>query len=134
MPMHLFLAMASCHRHSTLASQTCEGLHQLWALPRHLGVFECLGIQFFNLLKCDLWDAMLCQRSLTLIPREAEDFSRGDNYSKHVPLPTYLPWLQPIHYNSRFVFVHVKIVKVLFVVKTLIKTHRSEAKLISSHE
>ena len=24
-----FLAMASCHRHSTVASQTCEGLHQV---------------------------------------------------------------------------------------------------------
>ena len=61
---------------------------------------ECLGIQFFNLLTCDLWDTTPCQRSPTLIPREAEDFPRGDNHSKHVPLPTYLAWLQPICYNS----------------------------------
>ena len=27
-----FQATLSCHRHSTLASQACEGLHQLWAL------------------------------------------------------------------------------------------------------
>ena len=53
-------------------------------------LFECLGIQFFNLLTCDLRDSMPCQRSPTLIPREAEDFPGGDNHSKHVPLPTYL--------------------------------------------
>ena len=53
-------------------------------------VFECIGIQFFNSLTCDLQHAVPCQRSLTLIPREAEDFPRGDNHSKHVSLPTYL--------------------------------------------
>ena len=54
--------------------------------------FECIGIQFFNSLTCDLWDTMPCQRSLTLTltPREAEDFPRGDNQSGHMPLPTYL--------------------------------------------
>ena len=51
--------------------------------------FECLGIQFFNSLTCDLRDAMPRQRSPTLTPREAEAFPRGDNYSQHVPLPTY---------------------------------------------
>ena len=30
------------------------------------------------------------------LPREAEDFPRGDNHSKHMPLLTYLAWLQPI--------------------------------------
>ena len=37
MPRHFCFLEANtlCHRHSTLASQTCEGLHQLWALPRH---------------------------------------------------------------------------------------------------
>ena len=53
-------------------------------------VFECIGIQFFNSLTCDLRDTMPCQRSPTLIPREAEDFPRGGNHSKHVPLLTYL--------------------------------------------
>ena len=53
-------------------------------------VFECIGIQFFNSLTCDLRDAMPHQRSLTLIPREAEDFPRGDNHSKHVLLLTYI--------------------------------------------
>ena len=31
-----FQATLPCHRHSTLASQAREGLHQLWALPRIL--------------------------------------------------------------------------------------------------
>ena len=42
-------------------------------------------------------------------PREAENFPRGDNHSKHVPLLTYLAWLQPLWYNSWFVFIHVNI-------------------------
>ena len=53
-------------------------------------LFDCLGIQFFNSLTCDLRDTMPRQRSPTFIPREAKDFPRGDNYSKHVPLSTYL--------------------------------------------
>ena len=41
-------------------------------------------------LTCDLRDAMPRQRSLTLIPKEAEDFPRGEKHFKHVPPPTYL--------------------------------------------
>ena len=68
--------------------------------------FECICIQFFSSLTCDLWhtmprqgslsvtcdlpDVMLCQGSLTHIPREAEDFPGGNNHSGHVPLPTLL--------------------------------------------
>ena len=33
--------------------------------------------------------------SLTFIPREAEDFPRGDKHFKHVPPPTYLIYLSP---------------------------------------
>ena len=33
-----FQATLPCHRHSTLASQTHEGLHQLWAIPRLLSI------------------------------------------------------------------------------------------------
>ena len=36
------------------------------------------------------------QGSLTFIPREAEDFPRGDKHFKHVPPPTYLIYLSPI--------------------------------------
>ena len=84
-------------------------------------LFQCLGIQFTNSLTCDLRDTIPRQRSPTLIPREAEDFPRGDNHSKHVPLPTYPAWLQPIYYNSRLLFIHAKTTKILLLVKTLIK-------------
>ena len=33
-----FQAAFPFHRHPTLASQVCEGLHQLWALPRQLSI------------------------------------------------------------------------------------------------
>ena len=33
--------------------------------------------------------------SHTFIPREAEDFPRGDEHFKHVPLLTYLIYLSP---------------------------------------
>ena len=99
MPMHFSLTIASCHQHSTLASQTIEGLHQLWALPQQLlfspPFFECLGIQFFNSLTCDLRDIMPRQRSPTLITREAEDFPRVDRHFKHVSPLTYLIYLSP---------------------------------------
>ena len=70
--------------------------------------FECLGIQFFNSITCDFQDAMPHQSSLTLMHREAEDFRRGGNHSRHMPLLTYLAWLQPIYYDPKFVFKHVK--------------------------
>ena len=55
------------------------------------------------------------------LSREAEDFPRGGNHSKHMPLLTYLAWLQLICYNSKLVFIHVNTGKVLLVVKILIK-------------
>ena len=33
-----FWATFPCHRHATLVSQACEGLHQLWALPWLLSI------------------------------------------------------------------------------------------------
>ena len=68
------------------------------------------------------------------LPRETEDFPRGDNHSKHVPLSAYLAWLQPLSYNSWFVFIHVKITEILLLVMTLIKKYRAAAKPISSQE
>ena len=38
-----FQATLPCHRHSTLASQACEGLHQPWALPQLL----LIALSFF---------------------------------------------------------------------------------------
>ena len=57
--------------------------------------FECLVIQFFNSLTCDLRDTMPRQRSLSLLPREVEDFPRGDRHFKHMPPLTYLTYLSP---------------------------------------
>ena len=110
-----------CLGHCLMSPALHPGFSDLWGSPPALSstpilgfffVFECIGIQFFNSLTCDLRDAMPRQRSLTLIPREAEDLPRGDNHSKHALLPTYLAWLQPIHYNSRFAFIHAKTTKI----------------------
>ena len=68
------------------------------------------------------------------LPRELEDFPRGGNHSKHVPLHTYQTWLQPICYDLGFVLIHAKLKIFLLVVKTLIKKHRATATPISSHE
>ena len=54
------------------------------------------------------------------LPREEEDFPRGGDHSKHMHL-LKLAWLQPVCYNSKLLFIHVNITKVLFVVKTLLK-------------
>ena len=61
------------------------------------------------------------QRSLTLLPRKVEDFPRGVSHSKHMRPLTYLDWLQPIYYNSRFVFIHIKIAKVFTCVENFNK-------------
>ena len=55
------------------------------------------------------------------LPREAEDFPRSGNHSKHMPLLTYLAWLQPIFYNSKLIFICVNAAKFLRVVKILMK-------------
>ena len=60
--------------------------------------FECIGIQFFDSHTCDLRDVMLRQRSPfppNPLPREVEDFPRGDRYFKHVPPPAYIIYLSP---------------------------------------
>ena len=64
---------------------------------------------------------MLRQESFTLIPREAEDFPRGGNHSGHMPPPTYLAYCNQFPVAFRFVFIHVKTLNILLVVKTLIK-------------
>ena len=85
--------------------------------------FGCLGIRSFTSFTCDLRDTIPRHRSLTLLHREAEDFPRGGNHSKHMAPLTYLAWLQPIYYNSSFVFIHINITNVLLLVKTLMKKY-----------
>ena len=122
MPEH-FLAITLWHRHSTRASHTPEGLHQIWALPQHKAIFfEWLGIQFFNSHSHVTYrDAMPRQGPLTLLPSQAKDVPRVCHHSGHMPLLTYLAWLQPIYYDPRLVFKHVKIKKRLLVVKNSVK-------------
>ena len=65
-------------------------------MPEPLFIFfECSGIQSVNSLTCDLQDTMPRHWSLTLLPREAEDFRRGDRHFKHVSPLTYLIYLAP---------------------------------------
>ena len=49
---------------------------------------------------CDLRDAMPGHwspiTSHPTLPREAKDFPRGSKYPNYVPLPTFLPYLQPV--------------------------------------
>ena len=49
---------------------------------------ECYGLREYFLLSGVFYLTLL-------IPREAEDFTRGDRHFKHVPPPTYLIWLSP---------------------------------------
>ena len=70
-------------------------MHEHLFIYLFIYLFECLGIQFFNSLTCDLRDTMPRQRSLTLLPREVEDFPRGDKHFKHMPPLTYLICLSP---------------------------------------
>ena len=82
--------------------------------------FSCSGIQFFNsppFLTQSVRLPLVTYPSLCSIcatyrmpchvighqvlptqplPREAEDFPRGGSHPKHMPLLTYLAWLQPI--------------------------------------
>ena len=54
------------------------------------------------------------------LPREAEDFHRGGKHSKHMPLLTYLAWLQTLINNSRLISkIKIKTKNTLLVVKTL---------------
>ena len=51
-----------------------------------------------------LQDAMPRRGSLTLVPREVEEFPRGDKHFKHVPSPTYLIYLSPIDLYRKVLF------------------------------
>ena len=72
---------------------------------------------------------------ILLLPREADDFLRGGKHSTHVPLLTYLAWLQPLNKNSRLLFKHVKIKNIFLeqrckVVFTLISSHFNQLSIV----
>ena len=77
---------------------------------------------FYSLCSNLVTYRMPCHAISLLSPKEAEDFSGGGNHPKHVPLPTYLAWLQPIFDSSKLIFNHTKIKNILLVVKSLIKS------------
>ena len=144
-----FQATLPCHQHSTLASQTREGLHQLWALPQLLSVvfsfsstasatvlsghFLPTGIFYLTLLPNILAQPAFIKVSLGAGSYFLESCRASYWSLKHRPSPSVCL----IHSNPqsfihlKFVFIHVNIAKVLLVVKTLI---RSAATLFSSHE
>ena len=144
-----------CHRHSLLASQAREGLHQLLALPQLLfSVFSFSSTASATVLRGRFLPTGVFY--LTLLPDifgifqhfRATCFYQGFSgsrhlfleicrtsywFSKHIPSPSVCL----IHSNPqsfiylKFVFIHVNIAKVLLVVKTLV---RSSAKLFSNDE
>ena len=62
-----FQATLPCHRHYTLASQTRESLHQLWALPRLLSIaFSFSSTTSAAILSGDFLST--CVFYLTLLP------------------------------------------------------------------
>ena len=65
-----------------------------------------------------------------LFSREAEDFTRDGKHSKHVPLLTYLAWLQAIINILKLIFNYVKTKDAWLVLKLLMK--KTVATLISS--
>ena len=149
-----FQATLPCHQHSTLASQTREGLHQLWALPsyfrlpffiycKHYGFewaffthrYVFLPLHSFpTFLAAHPWlfgitcfyQGFAGSRQLLL------KVARLQGSSKHRTGPS-ICLIHSIPQSSthlNFVFIHVNIAKVLLVVKILI---RSAATLFSSH-
>ena len=144
-----FQATLPCHRHSTLASQTREGLHQLWALPQLLSIafsfsstasatvlsghFLPTGVFYLTLLP-DIFGTTCFYQGFPGSRQLFLEICRASYWSsKHRPGPSVcLIHSNPqssIHLN--FVFMHINIAKVLLVVKTLI---RSAATPFSSHE
>ena len=114
-----------------MASQTCKGLHQLRALPQlrlvicfswlfRLPVFWFTSLFATQSVRLPLVTYLsLCSTCVTYrtpchsighqvlpiqtLPREAEDFPRGGNHSKHVSLLTYLARLQPSINHPRLI-------------------------------
>ena len=155
-----FWATYPCHRHSTMASQAHEGLHQLWALPRLLSVayfswlfrhpvflFTFLFLTQSARLPLVTYPS-LCSAYVTYrmpyhasghqklpiqpLPRKAEDFPRGGNHSRHMPLLTCLGWLQSVYHNPNIY--PCQYCKSFACGEDFDKKHRATATLISSHE
>ena len=144
----IFQATLPCQRHSTLASQAREGLHQLWALPQLLliassfsstasatvlsGHFLPTGVFYLTLLP-----GILAQPALSRFQWEpAVTFLKvaGLHTDPWNTDPAHLfVWFTVIH-NLLYtlnLYLYMLILQVLLVVKNLI---RSAATIFSSHE
>ena len=58
----------------------------------------------FSSLTCDFRDTMPHQRSLTLLPRETEDFHRGGNHSKHMHKHITKIFICGENFNKKYFF------------------------------
>ena len=106
---------------------------ELYPDTRLLGFFfKCLGTKFFN--SSHVTYRTPCRtRGHSHSPKEAEDFPRGGNHSKHMPPLTYLAWLQPMCYNSRLVFIHINTGKAFTYGENFDKKYRAAATPIRNH-
>ena len=86
--------------------------------------------QFFNSSHVT-YEAPCRARGHSHSPKEAEDFPRGGNHSKHMPPLTYLAWLQPMCYNSSLVFIHIN---TFTCGENFDKKYRAAATLSSNHK
>ena len=73
---------------------------------------ECLGIQFFNSLTCDLGDTMPRQRSLTLFTHMwlTERYATPEVTHTLFPTQPFLPWVlriwESVFYSQAFFTLH----------------------------
>ena len=132
MPWHFFGG------HYPVSPALHPGFSDLWRPPaalsstRHWPFFECLGIQFFN--SSHVTYGTPCRaRGHSHSLREADDFPRGGNHSKHMLPPIYLAWLQPMCYNSNLLFIHINIGKAFTCGENFDKKYRAAATLINNH-
>ena len=148
-----FQATLPCHQHSTLASQTREGLHQLWALPWLLSIafsfsstaratvlsghFLPTSVFYLTLLPNIFGTFLTFWYNLLLSRFHWEPVVKGCRASYWSSKNRPSPSICLIHSNPQssihfsFVFMHINIAKVLLMAKTFI---RSAATLFSYHE
>ena len=134
-----FQATLPCHRHSTLASQTYEGLDQLWALPQLLliafsflstssatvlsGHFLATGIFYLTLLR-DIFGTTCFYQGLPGSWQFFLEVCRASYWSsKQRPSPSVcLIYSNPQSFiYFKFVFIHVNIAKSFICGKNLDK-------------
>ena len=132
----VFQGTLPCHRHSTLATQAREGLHQLWALPQLLLIAFCFsstanamalsgrfiptGVFSFTLLP-DIFGTTCFYQDFPGSRQFFREVCRTSYWSsKHRPGPSVCL----IHSNSqsfkhfKFVFIHVNIAKSFTLIKS----------------